>query len=152
VPQTVGPTHPYIGASPGCWQLYGRLVAREYAERRFPPVHRLAIDAYAVQHPGVRSRQAGQSVSVHLAGLYLALERSVPLTTITRVLGLRLSGRTEFDWLEPPASVGTTTVVDAATAADLPTHTRLVEQWARSAWDAWAPHHDRVRAWVDGTP
>ncbi|MDZ7628938.1 MAG: DUF5946 family protein [Parvularculaceae bacterium] len=37
-------------------------------------MHRLSVDAYAVQHPGGASRQAIQSVGLHLARLYIQLE------------------------------------------------------------------------------
>ena len=75
VPNTDGPTHRYIGASPGCWQRYGQLLAREYGEYAYPDEHRLTVDAYAVQHPGVPGKQSSQSVAVHLMSLCLVLER-----------------------------------------------------------------------------
>jgi hypothetical protein len=73
VPDTDGPTHPYIGASPGCWAIYGEVLAREYREYAYPPVHRLTVDA--AQHPGVPSRGSIRSVALHLISLYLILER-----------------------------------------------------------------------------
>src|SRR6516225_12143489 len=70
-----GPTHPYVGASPACWAVYGEVLAKEYGEYRYPSVHRLTVDAYSVQHPGTPSRRAIQSVAVHLVSLYLVLDR-----------------------------------------------------------------------------
>jgi hypothetical protein len=32
VPDIEGPTHRYIGASPGCWQIYSEMQARGYGE------------------------------------------------------------------------------------------------------------------------
>src|SRR5438105_15652536 len=46
VPDIGGPTHRYIGASPGCWQAYGELLPTGTA-------HLLVVDVYAAQHPGV---------------------------------------------------------------------------------------------------
>ncbi len=60
VADTDGPTHPYFGASPGCWASYAA----------WP----LAVDAYAVQHPGLPERRASQSVWVHLVSLCLIVE------------------------------------------------------------------------------
>ena len=40
VPDIDGSTHPYIGASAGCWEIYGQVLAKEY---RYPPVHRLIV-------------------------------------------------------------------------------------------------------------
>jgi hypothetical protein len=39
---------------------------------------------------------------------------------------------------------------DVAAAHNLDDHARLVERWATSVWQAWAPHHGVVRAWIDG--
>ena len=50
-----GPTHAYIGASPGCWARYGELLAAGVPP---PAPGQLAVDAYAVQHPGVAERRA----------------------------------------------------------------------------------------------
>jgi hypothetical protein len=42
LPDVNGPTHPYLGASASCWAVYGEVLAREYGEYRYPPVHRQA--------------------------------------------------------------------------------------------------------------
>jgi hypothetical protein len=72
-----GPTHPYYDKAPGCWALYGEVLAREYSDFRFGRVHHLTVDAYAAQHPGQPERRTIKSVAVHLIGLHLALERGV---------------------------------------------------------------------------
>lgn len=74
VPCGDGPTHRYIGASPGCWAVFGEVLAREYSDRRYWPVYQLTVDAYAVQHPGEPSRQTIQSAAIHLISLYSVLE------------------------------------------------------------------------------
>lgn len=51
IPATGGPVHAYIPAPPGCWALYGEVLAREYSDRALWPTHRLTVDAYAAQHP-----------------------------------------------------------------------------------------------------
>jgi hypothetical protein len=56
-----GPTHPYIGASPACWALYGWLIAREFNNPPYFSVHQMSTDTYAVQHPGVPERRTIQS-------------------------------------------------------------------------------------------
>ena len=133
VPDSHGPTHPYIGASPGCWAVFGQVLAKEYGEYSFPAVHRLTVDTYAVQHPGTPSRQSIQSVAVHLIGLYLALERGWEPHVIAEALGRAVQrGRDVFVWLEPPASQGSVTVLDAVRARDLSEHQALVRRWARS--------------------
>ena len=91
-----GPTHRYIGASAGCWALYGEVLAREYGDYAlYVPVHRLTVDAYAAQHPGEASRRAVQSVAVHLIRLHFRLERDLPHTQANALM-LRVSAKASF--------------------------------------------------------
>ena len=99
VPRTDGPTHRYLGASPGCWAVYGEVLAREYQEPTYAVVHRMTVDAYAVQHPGTSSPQTIQSVVVHLISLCLMLVMQQ---------AKRRHGD-DFLWLDPPDSLGATT-------------------------------------------
>ena len=75
VPKKNGPTHQYIGASPGCWEIFGEVLAKEYEEYDYPPVHRLTVDAYAAQHPGTPSKKSIQSVAIHVIGLTTKLTK-----------------------------------------------------------------------------
>ncbi len=54
-----GPTHRYLGASPGCWAVYGEVLAKEYSDAAYYRVHRLTVDAYSAQHPVQRNILAG---------------------------------------------------------------------------------------------
>jgi len=153
-----GPIHDYLDASPGCWERYGEILAREYGEYGYPEVHRQTVDAYAIQHPGVPARSARdpraiQSLAVHLISLYLVLECGLPARAATEGMRRVLRNRERFHWLQPPASLGEMTVVDVLQAENLAEHEVLVRRWAQSAWDAWTPHHSTVRcwgAWIDG--
>lgn len=144
-----GPTHAYIGASPGCWQLYGEVLAKEYGEYRNPPVHRLTVDAYAAQHPGEPGRRSSQSVAVHLVGLHLILDRGFTPGRATRALGQLIDQLAPFPWLPPPADLGALTVLEVHAASNLDEHSERVEQWARSVWNAWSMHHQTVAASLD---
>ena len=62
VPDIDGPTHAYLGASPGCWAAWGAFQARSFASPAIAAVQPLAVDVYAVQHPGLAERRAIQSV------------------------------------------------------------------------------------------
>lgn len=33
-----GPTHPYVVSSPGCWAIYGEVLAREYQNPEASPL------------------------------------------------------------------------------------------------------------------
>lgn len=149
LPQQPGPVHSYLGASPSCWALYGEVLAREYASPELMKVHRLTVDAYAVQHPGAPERRSIQSVWVHLAGLYLVVERELSHDFARRVIGA-LAGESErLTWLSPPSNLGAITVADVATAIDTDAHQEAVCRWARAAWAAWALHHQAVATIVD---
>ena len=145
-----GPTHAYMGASPGCWALYRRLSTAPYARRPGSRLRRLVEDAYAVQHPGVQGRRSLQSVAVHLMGLCTLLERDVELPRQVPVLG-RMPARKTMDlhWLAPPAKRGRLTVHDVFEAGYGDGHADAVEAWARDVWKAWASHHATVRGWLD---
>jgi molybdenum cofactor cytidylyltransferase len=131
-------THPYIGASPGCWlrwtQLHGEGLIR---------LGRQANDAFAAQHPGVEGRRERQSVAIHLIALCHWLEHGIvdpQLTELTRTL---LEGRPDWPWLAPPERY-------ALTIHDLPIPAEPAEtqRWVEAVWKAWGPHHAAIRAWA----
>jgi len=148
VPRSDGPTHPYIGASPGCWAVFGEVLAKQYGEYRYPAVHRLTVDAYAVQHPGTPSRKSIQSVAVHLVSMYLVLERGFDARRATAAMRRVLAAGRAFTWLEPPELWGGLTILDVREAQGLEEHTARVRRWARSVWEAWADYHEVVREWA----
>lgn len=148
-PKSDGPTHRYLGASPGCWAVFGRVLAREYSDPAFMAVHGLTVDAYAVQHPGTPSPQTVHSAGVHLVALYLVLEGGRSVADAARFRQRAVERiRDRFTWLAPPDSPGAMTVLDVQGAADAAEHETRVRAWARSAWEAWSPHHETVREWA----
>lgn len=147
-PERDGPTHRYMASSPACWAAYGEVLAREYSDPAYFQVHRLSVDAYAVQHPGKPSPQTIQSIAVHLVRLCLLLERSLPMERANDAM-LKASEREEnYVWLTPPANLGSVTVADVVDAVDVNAHMAAVRRWAESAWQAWSPHHVTVRSWL----
>ena len=62
VPDVEGPTHAYMQASPGCWQLYGELGATAMAAQVVPEAAWYHVDCYAVQHPGGRHAVAERAL------------------------------------------------------------------------------------------
>jgi hypothetical protein len=151
VPDVDGPTFRYPdAASPGCWAVFGEILAQEYGEFQYPAVHHLTVDAYAVQHPGRATPQTSQSVTVHLISLCLQLERGYS-SDRAKVMMHRVirNFKGEFAWLEPPASLGDITVLDVVQARDLAEHVERVEQWANCVWKAWAAHHDAIYRWIE---
>ena len=146
-----GEPHTYIGATQGCWDLYGQILAKEYGEYNYPQLtHRLTVDTYAVQHPGHPSRQSIQSVNVHLISLYLILEKGIDGETATLKMGEILSRNPKFEWLEPPTINGRITVIDVLTAINQDDHERKVREWAEDVWRCWySKHQQSIKALVN---
>jgi len=149
LPRTGGQTHPYIGASAECWGQYGELLALDYGELDMPDFHRLTVDTYAAQHPGEPGRRAEQSVAVHLAGLYLVLERDADPDYVHRLFPTLTEKERPFGWLEPPPGLGTVTVADVLDASCHEEYGARVRDWAMNVWAAWEPHQATIRAWLD---
>jgi hypothetical protein len=141
-----GPTHPYIGASPGCWAVFGELTVAGLAG---VPSGHLAVDTYAVQHPGLPERRALQSVAVHLITLCALLERDWPPEQAIALRRQVVDAPPE-PWPHLPVAwpVGTVTVADVL-AAPRPARAGRVRDWTEGVWAAYADHHERVRHWVD---
>lgn len=148
VPDVEGPRHKYIGASPGCWAVFGEVLAKEYSDVLYASAHQLTVDTYAVQHPGTPSPQSIQSVAVHLVSLFCVLERGFDLGRAAGVKQQLSKEREKFIWLEPPAALGDVTIIDVAKARDAVEHRRIVGRWASAVWQAWSPHHAAVRRWA----
>lgn len=144
-----GPTHDFMLSSPGCWKLYGEVLAREYQDAAYMANHRLTVDAYAVQHPGEPTPASARSVLFHLISLYAVLERGVSPASATGLLQRLGEGSGEVEWLEPPESPGDVTVADVHGAEGAAEHLDAVERWARSAWEAWSPYHPMSRERLD---
>jgi hypothetical protein len=151
VPDIDGPSFRYPdAASPGCWAIYGEILAKEYGAFQHPPIHRLTVDAYAVQHPGRPTPQTIQSVTGHLISLCSVLERGYEFAKATEMMRSAIARfKGAFVWLEPPASFGRITVLDVVKAQNLSDHIKHVEQWANEVWEAWKAHHDTIQYWID---
>ncbi len=134
-----GPTHAYIGASPGCWARYGELIASGGGGQ-------LAVDTYAVQHPGVPERRAIQSVCLHLVGLCAVLERGWPRSRGPELLRRALARPQGWRWLDPDLPLGTVTVAEVGAAQE---REAAVRAWAEDLWAAYAVHQPLVRGWTD---
>jgi hypothetical protein len=147
VPDSDGPSHEYMLSAPGCWSLFNQVAVQQYEIASFD-LRRLAVDAYAVQHPGTTDRRAVQSVAVHLISLYFVLERGLTPTEATDKMRVALTDKSRFVWLKPPSSMGDITVLDVVNVTNLSEHEAMVKHWARSAWEAWGAHHVQIRKWA----
>jgi hypothetical protein len=147
-PAIEGPTHRYMESSPGCWAAYCEVLAREYSNPVYGRLHRLTVDAYAVQHPGQPNPQAIQSVAIHLVSLCLVLERGRPAEEARQALSIAAGRKGRYFRLSRPVVMGPITVADVRAAQSPEAHLACVRRWAESAWQAWTPHQGTVRMWA----
>ena len=147
-PDIEGPVHRYMLSSPGCWAVFGEILAKEYSSPAYFEVHRLTVDAYAVQHPGAKDRQSIQSVGLHLVRLCQFLEHELTAQHANQSMLEAGIYKHNFTWLEPPKSLGTITAVDVVKASTVEDHKAMVKAWAQNAWEAWSIHHPTIRSWL----
>lgn len=152
VPDSDGPTHRYIGASPGCWAAYGKLSEKEASDFRYMRYHQMTVDAYWAQHPGKPSPQAIRSVAVHLVGLYLQLEREPSTEGLyavrQRIASLGKEGKLKLTWLEPPASLDHITVLSMLGLDEPDEYGERARRWGQAVWEAWSDYHGTVGRWA----
>jgi hypothetical protein len=148
LPHVDGATHRYMSSSPACWAAFGRVLAREYSDRRLDEVHRLSVDSYAVQHPGVRSPQTIRSIAAHLCRLCTIIEGGFPIERANAVMLEVNRVEDQFRYLEPPSTMGEVTVADVVSAKTVEEHIANVREWARATWLAWSAHHATIRSWL----
>ena len=150
----------YGVSSQECQQAFNELLGKEAMEFGYPPVHRLIVDAYAVQHPphseyqhvlGIEKRfieASIQSVVGHLFALYLAIEKQIPLLEISKYMSSFIffmdNSKTPWPFLTPPESVGIVMIADLMNATNAQEYDQLAWQWALSAWNAWSEHHNLI--------
>lgn len=128
--------------------MFSEVLARQFSDPALRDVQRMTADTYAVQHPGQESPVAIQSVCGHLMSLCVVLEKDAPYTYADQILQAAVRGKVPFSWLTPPPSMGDITVEHVHAAGSVDEHHASVHAWARSAWAAWADHHDIIRTWV----
>jgi hypothetical protein len=149
VPDQRGPVHEYMLSAPGCWAMYGSILAwhagrpRRAAAGPVPPPH--LADAYAAQHPANPDRRNRQSVAVHLMSLCAGQERGISGDRLRQMIG-RWTHR-DYPQLRPGPDAFPVTIRDVADAAEN-ARLALVAEWAASTWTAWSAHHDTIRTWL----
>jgi hypothetical protein len=146
-----GPVHPYMISSPGCWKAYGEILQRFYeSSLASSDVHRICVDAYAIQHPGIPSPRAIQSVTGHLINLCLIFEYRINKLEWRRGMIQTVTHFSDqFNWLEPPIQNGLITVADLIPQTDIYELQQLSVKWARSIWDSWHVHHSVIHKWAN---
>ena len=139
---------PVAGGRAGCQKLFDEVLAREFGDFRYARLHRLTVDAYALQHPSEYMR-SGKSYAAHLTGMCAAMEMDDP-RDVNEAVQRWLNGAKAIERpSEPEASRrGELTIAHLHAAAQAEEHLVRVREWAGSVWDAWRDYHDVARQWI----
>ena len=134
-------------SAPGCWALYGSILASSTAWAAGGDVTgaQRVVDAYAVQHATNSDRRNRQSVARHLMSLCASIEHGVSGAHLRRLIGDWT--HRDYPLLVPRPTAFAVTVRDVADAG-VRSRPAIVDDWAASAWATWSAHHDTVRAWL----
>jgi hypothetical protein len=131
---------------PDCAALRDAILARDFEQPAlYFGKHRLAVDSYCVQHSSyVRS---AKSLAAHLCGLCVALEHEDDQQMLD---GLQrwLSTNPPLHRPDLPANRGALTIAHVSGIDDPIAYGAAVDDWARSAWTAYAAHHELARQWL----
>jgi hypothetical protein len=122
-------------------------MAREYSNPALMAVHRLSVDAWAVQHPGDGSRRAIQSVGLHLARLMVQIERGLEGEAANAAMLGFATRKANLPEL-PTRGCYTLTIADVVGAEAPDAHAAAVRRWANAVWADWSDHHDFIRGWA----
>lgn len=131
---------------PDCAALRDLLLARDFEQ----PVlywryHRLALDAYCVQHAAYVA--SAKSLAAHLCGLCVALEHKNDESALRR-LQHWLSTNPDLRKPALPNFRGELTIQHVHAISDPHEYGKAVHAWARSAWEAYRDLHPLAREWL----
>lgn len=136
------------GGDDGCNALFNDLAGRSFSDIRFGGVHRMAVDAYALQHPD-RYCISAKSLVAHLCGLCELIERDGNPAMPNRHLRQWLDGSVDITKPALPAEHGRTTIGDVLAIDSPPAYREAVGAWASDVWMAYAELHGLAREWLD---
>lgn len=115
------------------------------------PVRQYVIDALACQHPDRTTRRGVQTTALCLMTMDLYFECAQPVREGASMHQEQMRSHPDiFCALDAPDLTAALTHRHVA-AGGHDEYADRAEQWARSVWAAWAPHHAQVRAWNELT-
>ena len=130
----------YFNASAECWSIFTEVIGKEFSNAvLFGQVHHLTVEAYAVQHAG--GSHPDKSVDIHLAGLYLMIERGIPPSAVAPYMQ-KLADRVHaWPHFNPPSVAWSQTIFDVAMSDD---HVAAVREWSTGVSAGWGAHHEAI--------
>jgi hypothetical protein len=104
------------------------------------------VDVYSVQHPD-RYCASAKSLAAHLGGLCCAIEHASH-PGVHHALRRWINGGAPIERPALPGHRGSLTIGHVRGAQDPGVYAKAIDEWARSAWDAYAALHPVARSWV----
>ena len=133
-------------ATPNCAALRDELLARDFSQPAlYWQHHRLAIDAYCVQHDAYV--KSAKSLAAHLCGLLIAFEHNSD-ESLLKSLQQWLSTNPAIQKPALPKHRGALTIAHVHNIDDPAAYGKAVREWAQSAWDAYCEIHPTAREWL----
>lgn len=136
----------FAGGATGCETCFQELTARDFADFRYFPTHRVLVDCYAMQHPETYAR-SGKSFAAHLTGLCVWLDFAGD-PPLNRSIQQWLSTNPTLERPKSPEERGSVTILDVRAAGSPAEHIRCVQAWAEAVWEAYAKYHALARDWI----
>ena len=131
---------------PDCAAQRDALFVRDYEQSAFFwRFHRLAIDAYCIQHSAYVA--SAKSLAAHLCGLCIRFEFDNNQEKL-RQLQRWLSTNPRIDKPELPTDRGSLTIGSVSGITNPEAYGLAVERWAASAWEAYKDLHPIARKWL----
>lgn len=143
-PDTTGPVHWYMDASPGCWQLYCELQnwKNSLIDDDGITTTQHLLDAYAAQHAKNLDRRNRQPVTEHLMSLRASLEFEHSGMKLLTMIG----NWTHHDYhLLRPTPDGYPITIRNVKDATIGRRAATVDEVATSTWFARSLHHEEIR-------
>ena len=111
--------------------------------------NRLAIDAFALQHPK-RACKSAKSYAGHLTGMCCGIDHagSEKVHHAVQQWLSTSAERASITRPQEPELRGQLTVEYVSAASDIKTFNSRIEEWANCVWNAFASQHDLARRWV----
>ncbi len=135
---------PGVGGKDGCELHFDEIRYQMLTDIRIAAVHRLAFDAYCMQHVE-RYCVSAKSYAAHLIGLCIGVEFSGQ-ASLYAAIPRGLNGKVAIE--KPPLlnQRGAMTIVDILAASAVPERAERMRAYAQCVWDAYGSQHVIARA------
>ena len=127
--------------------IFDAIIAKEFSDYRYARVHRLTVDAYALQHPDPYMVST-KSFAAHLTGIRCAMEYEND-PNLLRILQQWLNGKKQPEKPKLLENVGSLTISHVVNAGDGKEHAKWVNEWAENVWNAYAIYYNLAREWIE---